>query len=1010
MGAPDSIYRLVEKFERHKPGSETEVRVQFVDELFRALGWDMRDKRQVRHEPRVIIKEAGLERSKRPDYSFHTGNPPDFFVETKMPHVNLERNPIPAFQLRRYGWSGNAPVSVLTDFEEFSVYDCRIQPQRSDPAQKARLRYLQYGEYIDRWDELEARFSREAVARGALCEWVEGERVRGLFSVDQAFLREMETWRETLAQEIALHNRELSRRQLNLLVQRTIDRIVFLRIAEDRDIEAYGRLRSAAASGKQVYDELKILFNEADDKYNSGLFHFGNEARASQPDTLSLRIHIPDAPLRRIIKSLYFPTSPYEFSALSADILGQVYEQFLGKVIEISGGVRVEEKPEVRKAGGVYYTPAYIVDYIVENTVGALLEGATPETAAKLRILDPACGSGSFLTGAYQYLLDWHLKVYSAEPRRYRNVIREVRGRYVLTTVEKRRILENNIYGVDLDQNAVEVSKLSLLLKMLENEDGSDATGLQTVMFSAGERILPDLSGNIKWGNSLIGSDFYSGEQMTLFDDEALLKVKPFDWEGAEGFGEIMAAGGFDAVIGNPPYIRIQTMKETAPETVPYYKKNFVSASKGNYDIYVVFVEQGLQLLNKRGLLGFILPHKFFNAKYGEPLRGLIADGHHLNSIVHFGHQQIFEGATTYTCLLFLNRKPNQQFRYTSVDDVNSWINQNELISRMMVAKYVDKDVWNFVVGQYAPVFEKLQRMPTRLGDIARLFVGLQTDADSVFILEEIRKDKDKVLCRSKETGREHWFENQHLKFLLKGSVNIARYHLRDVTRRLIFPYETINGKSILIDPEQYKKLFPLTWAYLLENHVRLSRRDKSRLGEKWYGYVYKKNHTRFGSSKLVVPSLAKGSAFAEDLDGDYFFVGSGGGGGGGYGIILENATERPDYLFLLGILNSTLLSTYLKQISTDFRGGYIALNRQYIEQLPIRTIDFDKPADVARHDKMVALVDKMLGWHKQLPGLAGEARRIAQSQIERTDREIDALVYALYGLSADEVRVVEGG
>ena len=554
MTAPGEIQKLVEQFEERKPANETELRRQFVDPLFEALGWDVVDNRQVGLEVSVMVDEGGIKRPKRPDYGFRIGHTTHFFVETKMPHVNLERNPIPAFQLRRYGWSGNTPVSVLTDFEEFSVYDCRIQPRRGDPASTARLRYYQYGDYIDAWDQLESRFSREVVAGGALREWIEGERIRGFSSVDQAFLREMENWRELLAKDIALHNHDLSQRQLNLLVQRAIDRIVFLRIAEDRDIEAYGRLRSAAGEGKQVYEELKILFNEADDKYNSGLFHFGKEERASEPDLDSLKIHISDEPLRHIIKNLYFPISPYEFSVLPADILGQVYEQFLGKVIELSAGgaVRVEEKLEVRKAGGVYYTPAYIVDYIVENTVGALLEGATPAEAEKLRVLDPACGSGSFLTGAYQYLLDWHLEYYRAHPGQYRNRVREIAGEgMILTTAEKRRILLNNIYGVDLDQNAVEVSKLSLLLKMLEKEN--DATGRQTLMFSAGGRILPDLSGNIKWGNSLIGSDFYSGEQMTLFDNEELLKVKPFDWDGADGFGEIMAAGGFDAVIGNPP-------------------------------------------------------------------------------------------------------------------------------------------------------------------------------------------------------------------------------------------------------------------------------------------------------------------------------------------------------------------------------------------------------------------------------------------------------------------------
>ncbi len=974
MGAPDSIYRLVEKFERHKPGSETEVRVQFVDELFRALGWDMRDKRQVRHEPRVIIKEAGLERSKRPDYSFHTGNPADFYVETKMPHVNLERNPIPAFQLRRYGWSGNAPVSVLTDFEEFSVYDCRIQPQRSDPAKKARLRYYRYGEYIDRWDELEARFSREAVARGALREWVEGERVRGLFSVDQAFLREMETWREALAQEIALHNRELSRRQLNLLVQRTIDRIVFLRIAEDRDIEAYGRLRSAAASGKQVYDELKILFNEADDKYNSGLFHFGNEARASQPDTLSLRIHIPDAPLRRIISSLYFPTSPYEFSALSADILGQVYEQFLGKVIEISGGVRVEEKPEVRKAGGVYYTPAYIVDYIVENTVGELLRGKSPKEAAKLRILDPACGSGSFLTGAYQYLLDWHLKIYSAQPRRYRNVIREVRGRYVLTTVEKRRILENSIYGVDLDQNAVEVSKLSLLLKMLENEDGSDATGLQTVMFSAGERILPDLSGNIKWGNSLIGSDFYSGEQMTLFDDEALLKVKPFDWEGAEGFGEIMAAGGFDAVIGNPPWGSKEVLDS---EFLPYISNKY-GRDTHNMNIFAVFVDECTEnLLRKDGVLGFLIPKNFTKTESYQPYRENILNNHSLNLVVDFGQ---FPGVAQEAVAIFVSAKTEGSTRiqriyvdngeFIQLDNLNVEDVRDAQFSMITLAR----------MPNLSPVVRKVDAVSFNLGDEFEVGRGLEHGRNGDLIRcpnclncferpGKRNKNLREIKCKSCRTSIDISTSEHDMKFIYhsKDEINletqsllvgasIDRYRLKEIPYSVVLGLPSINYKGL---QQMNEKLYFI------------------RIAKSLRGYLDKEGLLALNALNFVHKSKS-------------------------------SVPYRLEYI--LGVLNSRLLKSYVEFTVTGGANLTIRLSNAIMRSLPIRTIDFDNPVDVQMHDEMVKLVDEMLSRHEQLPRLTGEGRRITEALIRTVDEKIDALVYRLYGLSDEEIAIVEGG
>ena len=518
MSAPKSVTRLVEQFEERKPANETEVRRQFVDPLFNALGWDLTDNRQVGLEVRVMVAEGGISRPKRPDYGFRIGGATHFFVETKPPHVNLKQDSLPAYQLRRYGWSGNKPVSVLTDFEEFSVYDCRIQPQPKDSAATARLSYYQYREYIDKWDELEARFSREAVAQGALRDWIEGERVRGAESVDQAFLREMENWRESLAKHIALQNSGLRQRELNLLVQRAIDRIVFLRIAEDRDIEAYGRLRSAAADGKQVYEELKILFNEADDKYNSGLFHFGAKRLARQPARPALahdrhprRAPAPDhqqpllpaQPLRILGAARRYPRpSLRALPGQGHRLQPQRRRQHPGKARSAQSRRRLlhahlyrpitscktpsapcwrGRRPKPRP-GCASSTP---------------LAAAAPSSAAPIN----SCSTGiSIITaGSATNTATASARLPRASSSR---------------PAEKRRILQNNIYGVDLDENAVEVSKLSLLLKMLERE--SEATGAQTLMFSAGGRILPDLSDNIKWGNSLIGSDFYRGAQGAL--------------------------------------------------------------------------------------------------------------------------------------------------------------------------------------------------------------------------------------------------------------------------------------------------------------------------------------------------------------------------------------------------------------------------------------------------------------------------------------------------------------
>ena len=468
--------------------------------------------------------------------------------------------------------------------------------------------------------------------------------------------------------------------------------------------------------------------------------------------------------------------------------------------------------------------------------------------------------------------------------------------------------------------------------------------------------------------------------------------------------------GGFDVVIGNPPYIRIQTMKEWAPDEVAHYKQHYVSASKGNYDIYVIFVEKGLSLLNPKGRFGFILPHKFFQTQYGEPLRGIISKGKHLSHVVHFGHQQVFEGASTYTCLLFLNREGGKECFFEKVDNLKDWLNKGSSIVGKIAATKIKEAEWNFTVGENSGLFERMTKIPTRLRDIADIFVGLQTDADDVYILEEKQISGDRVLCYSKATEQNHWFEDNHLKLFVKGSLNVKRYELANVSKRLIFPYKLVDGKSQLIDSHDYSKSFPLTWAYLEENRKRLSLRNKGNVARsEWYGYIYKKNHSRLATPKLLVPSIGTGSCFAADLKGDYYFVGSGGGGGGGYGISLPPASNV-SYLYLLGLLNSALISAYLKTISTPFRGGYIAMNRQYIEQLPIRTIDFKNPSEKTIHDKLVSLVDRMLELHKKKNSLLPSAEREKiEREISITDEKIDDMVYGLYGITEGERKIVEG-
>jgi hypothetical protein len=968
-------------------------------------------------QAREVIMEYSLKiegRNKAPDYCFRAGGADKFFVEAKKPAVNLQSDARVAFQTRAYGWNRSLPFCILTDFEEFAVYDCRFKPVATDSAQTARTFYCKFSEYPQKWPEIESLFGRAAVQNGALEMAASKKSKKGAQPFDADFLQLIEGWRERLAHTIAQRNRDLnlSQSDLNYAVQMTIDRILFLRMCEDRDIEPFEQLKKISQT-RGVYGELCELFRQADNRFNSGLFHFtAKKARRGTQDTFTLDLKIDDDVLQNIIYHLY-PPGPYNFRVMSVEILGQVYEQFLGKVIRFDGRKAVvEDKPEVRKAGGVYYTPEYIVRYIVENTLGKLCAGKTPKDVETLKVLDPACGSGSFLIGAYQFLLDWHLEYYRAHgPEKWATrknpVVFQTQPApdappvWRLTSREKKRILLSNIYGVDIDRQAVEVTKLSLLLKMLEDESAQTLPAAQGRLLPSQERLLPDLEANIKCGNSLIGHDFY--ESGAEYSQQERSRINAFDWN--DEFPEIMQRGGFDAVIGNPPYIRIQALKEWAPLEVEYLKRQYKSASVGNYDIYVVFVERALELMNKSGLMGYILPHKFFNAQYGAPLREILAEGAHLSDVVHFGHQQIFENATTYTCLLFTKREKSKAVNIAKVENLAEWRATGVATTGEVPAHTLNGDEWNFAIGKDAALLKKLAQMPMTLDDVTqRIFVGIQTSADPVYVLSVVSENASFVTAYSSALDTNVKLERKILMPLLKGS-EIKRYSEPENQYAVIFPYRVKDNRAHGLSKEEMSKMYPHTFDYLNQNKKRLMLRADVD-AESWWLFPYPKNLVEMAKPKLLTQVLAKRASYTIDFEAEYCFVG--GGNAGGYGIQIAPSSGLSE-LYLLGLLNSRLLDIYLHNISTPFRGGYYSYARRFIEQLPIRTINFSNKADKARHDEMVKLVEQMLELHRQ----KGKARTPSdQTQIERqitaTDRKIDRLVYELYELTDEEIALVE--
>lgn len=949
MGTPADVANLIDRFHSHLSSyrsgryNETQVRREFIDPFFEALGWDIANKgnspeayKDVIHED--LLKVAGDRQA--PDYSFRIGGDRKFFVEAKKPSVNLKDNTSPAFQLRRYAWSANLPLSILTDFDEFVVYDCRIIPNKGDKTSTARILYYDYTQYADQWDEIATIFSREAVLAGSLEQYTEKLKdKKGVATVDAAFLREIEIWRELLAKNIAVRNPGLTQRELNFAVQMTLDRIIFLRISEDRGIESYERLKATLGS-KQVYKELCNLFYLADGRYNSGLFHFQKEkGRPEHPDDLTLNLTIDNEPLQKIIGSTYYPDSPYEFSVLPIEILGQVYEQFLGKVIHLTADHQavVEEKPEVRKAGGVYYTPDYIVNYIVRHTVGKLVEDKTPRQVTNLRILDPACGSGSFLIGAYQFLLDWHRDWYVEDGvQKHKKVLYQgPGGDWRLTSAERKRILLNNIYGVDIDSQAVEVTKLSLLLKVLEGESEQSLVQ-QLQMFH--ERALPDLGNNIKCGNSLIGPDFYQDQQISFLDEEERYRVNVFDWESE--FQKIMREGKFDAIIGNPPYIRIQRIDHKQSD---YFYKNYKTPTSKT-DISLLFLEKSLDLASKNGLIGFICTSQWLATDYGKNLRTMLSDGR-LHEAVDFGSLPVFKNADTYPAIFILSPTPSKELKvkriaheeHLNITDIEQAQNSHIPLDSLTEAP------WNLSALDITSVLKQRNIQWKPLKHFGKAYYSIITGSDPAFIVSE-------------EVVQQLNLERDILHpFAYRGN-EIERYKIVQPKARVIYPYsEGDGGAPILLSETELRTRYPNIYTHLLAHKDSLQKRMDSRkyyaLGENWYCHVRPGNFHHIHSKKLLFKGIDTRSSVGLLAEGNAF------SGANCPGIILETLGEHSLY-YILGLLNSKVIAYHLRKVCPAKLGGYTRFNSSNITETPIRLIEFSNTAVKAGTIRLLSLLD----------------------------------------------------
>lgn len=654
--AHDSVCDLVETFHanasfyRSSAFNEAATRKDFIDKFFIALGWDVDHAYQRNpYEQEVTVEKRPGVSLQKADYAFAIApnyRIPKMFVEAKSPDGNLATRDN-CFQALLYGWRGNTPIAVLTSFEEICLLDARFKPDIATAPDQIVRRWA-YRDLLDKdkFAEIYFLLARDAVAKGALTRFAaELPRKRGesaaklsLERMDNVFLAELDEHRRTLARAFKAANPALQGETLTEITQRVLDRLVFIRFLEDRLIEPHPIVSEFGSNGRPAWKDFVTTSRRLDTVYNGIVFKHHDIIDAP-------KFKLDDEVFKAVCDRLSHRNLLFNFSQIQIHVLGSIYERFLGKIIVVKGkSADVVEKPEVRKAGGVYYTPQYIVQYIVDETVSKMIAAHDEEALQHLRFADLACGSGSFLIAIYDSLLRHYTRYYAKAPERAEPwALVESNGGLRLTLQKKRQILLRHICGIDIDGQAVDVANLALYLKLLDEETPETAYEYQQRFR---EPLLPPLNQNVISGNALLAPQELQGKG---FAEDVERKLNAMDFN--DRFPAVAKHGGFAAIVGNPPYVANDTLPDDQKRL---YQDHYRTDKR--FNLYQCFIERSIERLAPNGQLGLIVPNTFLTGQTCESLRDVLLNTVELLEIVDLP-QDVFEGVKVDNVLLFARKK-----------------------------------------------------------------------------------------------------------------------------------------------------------------------------------------------------------------------------------------------------------------------------------------------------------------------------------------------------------------
>ncbi|MGN0364685.1 MAG: Eco57I restriction-modification methylase domain-containing protein [Suilimivivens sp.] len=967
--------------------NEHSCRIEYIDPLLKLLGWDVANEKGLAPQYREVIAENYSTRTDRPDYTITLRGVPKFFVEAKKPAVDITRDAAPAVQTRKYGWNAKHRLAVLTNFEYLAIYDTCHIAHEDDGCAVARYRLYHYTQYVEKIEEIEGLIARDTVYSGDFDAYLDanfpatGGQTQ---QVDTLFLSQINEWRVALSNELyAQGGRYASLEVLNDVVQEFINQIVFLRICEDKNLPLYHKLKDTITDSDQLQSKLEELFRSADRRYNSGMF-------SGEDIIFDLSCEV----IKGMIEDLYYPQSPYLFNIIEPNLLGKIYEIFLTEQLVLleNNTIGLGKKKDCQNRS-VVTTPTEIVKYMVDKTLSKVCEGKTPSEILNISVADIACGSGIFLEEAFAYLQDYCVQWYISNRQRD-HLIETGIDLYKLPLQEKKDILCSCIYGIDIDIHAVEVAKFSLLIKLIEDETAPSVSEVVP--------ILPDLSDNIQFGNSLVSQTELNGISGA---NHQVMEIVPFDWS------TINNGCGFDVIIGNPPYVNTEGMHTLLPSAeVEIYKKKYKTSHK-QFDKYFVFIEQAINKIKEHGLVCYIVPNKFFKIGAGEKLRSLIAKERMLVSLDDFGDAQLFEDKTIYSSIILLSKEKQTAFVYSSVDSANKlWA--GETIDTVELSSTVLNELpWRLTTDlEFLKLLKKLDTVAVPITKHADIFTGIQTSAEQKrtywFSDEEIISETEECYTIQRD-GRTFSIEKRilrpYFKPVKKSEKKQNTYSYLTTNKHIIFPYD-FTGKVIPLDELQTN--YPGTYEYLVANYDILApkgivsggKRDVNyATADTWYRYGRHQALTAFNNRrKLIVGILSKEPMYALDTN-DYLIAS---GDTAGYCAVCEQEDSPYALEYIQAWLTNEYTEKILQIIGSDFENGFYSRGRSVLVTLPFVELNFGDSKQKAIYDRVVEATREIYRINEELNGQP--AKRITatlQRQKESLISEIQRLIGSVYRL-----------